>query len=48
MNPQDNPRDALIRELGLTHCPACQTPITSATVEVGWDHRPVVHLGPLA
>jgi RNase P subunit RPR2 len=40
MSPQDDPRAALIRELGVTHCPQCQTPITPATVRVGWEHHP--------
>jgi hypothetical protein len=40
MNSHDDALEALIRELGVTHCPACQTPITSATVQVGWEHQP--------
>jgi hypothetical protein len=40
MSPQDNALEALIRELGVTHCPSCQTPITPTTVKVGWDHHP--------
>ncbi|MGH8066997.1 MAG: hypothetical protein ACRERE_17515 [Candidatus Entotheonellia bacterium] len=40
MSPQDDALAALIRELGVTHCPSCQTPITLTTVKVGWDHRP--------
>jgi hypothetical protein len=40
MSPQNDALEALIRELGVTHCPACQTPITPATVQVGWEHQP--------
>jgi hypothetical protein len=48
MPPQDEPLAALLRALGMTHCPACQTPISPATVQVGWDHRPADYpYGPL-
>jgi hypothetical protein len=40
MNPKDDALEALIRELGMIHCPACQTPLTPATVQVGWEHHP--------
>jgi hypothetical protein len=48
MNSQDNLLEALIRELGMTHCPACQIPISPATVQVGWDYDPTAYpFGPL-
>jgi hypothetical protein len=48
MNIQEDGLEALLRELGMTHCPDCQTPITLATVQVGWDHRPADYpFGPL-
>ena len=41
MSSQDDQLEALIRDLGLTHCrtPECQTPITPETVVVGWNNR---------
>ena len=49
MPSPDDALEALIRELGMTHCPTCQTPITPATVHVGWTYHPVDYpFGPLA
>ena len=40
MSPQDDQLEALIRELGFTHCFSCQTPITPGSVVVGYDQHP--------
>jgi hypothetical protein len=49
MPAQETALEALIRELGVTHCPACQTQITPATVKVDWTYRPQDYpFGPLA
>jgi hypothetical protein len=37
MTPQDDLLEAVIRGLGFTHCPMCQTRITTANVRVGWN-----------
>ena len=39
MDPQDDRLEPILRRLGLTYCPTCQTPITTANVLVGWNTR---------
>jgi hypothetical protein len=39
MTPQQDQLEAIIRGLGITHCPTCHTRITASTVKVGWNPR---------